>query len=73
MPETVTYSVCNTPTAAQRRRLVDLLQQVRARRLKLSPAKLRPLPLRKLRPLPLARRPTLCNKKASAPDGMGDA
>jgi hypothetical protein len=51
-PETVTYSVCNTPTAAQRRRLVDLLRQVQARRLTLRPA----------------RRLTLCYRKVSAPD-----
>lgn len=31
-PKTVTYRLCNTPTAAQRRRLIDLLQQMRARR-----------------------------------------
>lgn len=61
-----------TPTAAQRRRLIDLLQEMRARRLKLRPARrltLQSTPRLKLRP---ARCLTLCNTKASAPDGMGD-
>jgi len=51
-PKTATYRECNTPTAAQRRRLVDLLRQVQARRLTLRPA----------------RRLTLCYRKVSAPD-----
>lgn len=47
----------STPTAAQRRRLIDLLQQAQARRLKLRRAK----------------RLTLCYVLEVAPDGMGEA